>query len=308
MYRKGLLSICLLSYNQEKYIEEAIYGLLHQDFENFELIISDDCSTDNTYDIIKSIISRHKGDNIYINRNDENLGIVKHVNKLMLNLVHGEYVMLCGGDDISLPNRAKDTVLSFSKSPQIMAVTGGAICINKSGEIIGKRNTEKDSTVSINNTDFLKSTTMFVGLFGLTIRRTVFDTFGPLQSTAQTEDSCLRLRSIILGKIFSSTNYYIKYRIHENNISRSSNIYNLKTDGIAHQYSTDIKNARRLGILCRKNYYLLNTKVLFYKIDRTFKEKVQYTNYLIFKYLYKILIEINSWICKKITPLFIQHS
>jgi len=58
---KPLVSICLFAYNQEKYIKEAIRGVLNQTYENLGIIISDDCSTDNTYVIIKEEVEKYKG-------------------------------------------------------------------------------------------------------------------------------------------------------------------------------------------------------------------------------------------------------
>ena len=50
-----LVSFCILTYNQEKFIEDAIKGALSQEYDNLEIIISDDGSTDRTYDIAKNL-------------------------------------------------------------------------------------------------------------------------------------------------------------------------------------------------------------------------------------------------------------
>ena len=50
-----LVSVIMPAYNAEKYIQEAINSILHQTFADYELIIIDDCSNDNTVNIIKSI-------------------------------------------------------------------------------------------------------------------------------------------------------------------------------------------------------------------------------------------------------------
>lgn len=73
-----LISFFALTYNQEKYIEESLKGLLSQTYSPLEIIISDDCSTDKTFEIIKKVVSDYKGTNkILINRNEKNLGLIK---------------------------------------------------------------------------------------------------------------------------------------------------------------------------------------------------------------------------------------
>ncbi|KJF78562.1 hypothetical protein UA45_05225 [Morganella morganii] len=55
-YNDKLVSFVLISYNQEKYIEDALLSVLEQDYSNLEIIVSDDGSTDNTKNIINVII------------------------------------------------------------------------------------------------------------------------------------------------------------------------------------------------------------------------------------------------------------
>ena len=62
MNDKPLVSYCIVSYNAEKFIQEAIESALNQDYYPMEIIISDDCSTDNTYEVIKNVTSEYKGD------------------------------------------------------------------------------------------------------------------------------------------------------------------------------------------------------------------------------------------------------
>lgn len=108
MNPKPLVSFVLFSYNQDKYIEEAIEGALNQSYEPMEIIISDDCSSDKTFELIEHKVSNSRK-KIIINRNDHNLGIARHFNKLMM-MASGELVVVAAGDDISLPNRAQRLV------------------------------------------------------------------------------------------------------------------------------------------------------------------------------------------------------
>ena len=67
---KPLISYCLITYNQEKYIKEAVLSALSQTYHPLEIIISDDCSTDNTFDIVRETINNYLGGhNIILNLN-----------------------------------------------------------------------------------------------------------------------------------------------------------------------------------------------------------------------------------------------
>jgi glycosyltransferase involved in cell wall biosynthesis len=100
MKKNTLVSVDMITYNHEPYIKQAIEGVLMQEtnFE-YELIIADDCSPDNTPIIINDIIKNHpKGHRIKYFRHKENLGM--QANGLFaLQQCTGKYIALCEGDD-----------------------------------------------------------------------------------------------------------------------------------------------------------------------------------------------------------------
>ncbi len=98
---KPKVSIMIPVYNQEKYIANAIQSALNQDYNNIEIIISDDASTDNTAKIIKKYLPNPK---IKYNRNKTNIGRVKNYRKLLFELTRGYYVINLDGDDILIDN------------------------------------------------------------------------------------------------------------------------------------------------------------------------------------------------------------
>lgn len=92
------LSICCITYNHEKYIKQAIHSFLHQEtsFE-YEIIVSDDCSKDNTANIIKSLVDKFPQRITFI-ENSVNIGMIPNFKKA-LRACTGEYIALCEGDD-----------------------------------------------------------------------------------------------------------------------------------------------------------------------------------------------------------------
>jgi len=84
----------LLAYNQARYIRDALEAALSQTYEPLQIVVSDDCSSDRTFEIIQSVASEYVGPHqIVLNRNDRNLGIAAHVNKAM-GMCAGQYVVL----------------------------------------------------------------------------------------------------------------------------------------------------------------------------------------------------------------------
>lgn len=95
------VSVVITAYNRDKYIIDAIESVLNSSFANFELLIIDDCSTDNTYKIAK--IFEQKDSRIRLLKNNQNLGQFANRNKAIL-LSKGEYIKFVDSDDKIAPN------------------------------------------------------------------------------------------------------------------------------------------------------------------------------------------------------------
>ena len=110
---KGLISVIMSNYNTpEEYLRDAVESILNQTYSNFEFIIVDDCSTDNSLEIIES----YKDSRIIIIKNEVNLGITKSLNRALA-VAKGEYVARMDADDISLPERFQKQVDYLNKHP-----------------------------------------------------------------------------------------------------------------------------------------------------------------------------------------------
>lgn len=103
-----LVTIGVLSYNYSKYLLAALNSLLVQTYNNIELIIIDDCSTENSVEIINQWISTNNLHCTFI-INEKNEGITKVSNKLVA-LSKGKYINLFATDDIMLPEKIEQQV------------------------------------------------------------------------------------------------------------------------------------------------------------------------------------------------------
>lgn len=94
-----LVSVVTVTYNSSTYIREAINSILNSSYKNFQLIVGDDCSTDNTWEII----SEFHDSRIVTYRNDHNLREYPNRNKA-IGLARGEYLIFIDGDDMIYPH------------------------------------------------------------------------------------------------------------------------------------------------------------------------------------------------------------
>ncbi|MBL7150807.1 glycosyltransferase [Candidatus Microgenomates bacterium] len=118
MKRKLKLTIGMPVYNNASLIGETMKSILSQSFQDFEIIISDDCSTDDTIEVIK----KFKDKRIKIYRNKKNLGYGKNL-QVLRKLIKGDILFLMGQDDILLKNALLKTYQAFLLGEEIGAVT-----------------------------------------------------------------------------------------------------------------------------------------------------------------------------------------
>lgn len=207
-----LVSVIMPAYNGEKFIEESIKSIIAQTYCHWELIIVDDCSTDNTYNIIQTF----KEKRIKIFQNKTNLGIAATTNRA-IEQSNGKYIALLDDDDISMADRIELQVRYMEKNPEIAILGGGAFCINESGEFIGyfpePRNNPNyiHAMLLFQNLDFANSTTMirkdFIKENNLTYKN---DCFGM-------QDYRFFVEASKLGRISAINNFLIEYRWHSDN-------------------------------------------------------------------------------------------
>lgn len=104
---KPLVTFSLFAYNQEKYIREAVEAAFAQTYEPLEIILSDDCSTDNTFSIMNMLARAYVGPHkIIVRQTEKNIGTLAHVVDVA-NISKGAIIVLAAGDDISKPERTK---------------------------------------------------------------------------------------------------------------------------------------------------------------------------------------------------------
>ena len=169
-------SICMPVYNSEDVISQTLCSILTQSFNNFEVIIVDDCSNDNAVGVIKSF----NDERIKYYKNEKNLGYPKNLEECRKKAI-GDIIYLMGQDDILGKNALLNTYKAFKISDDIGAVTRPYFWFDKDirTPVRAKKqlNPENDEIISINDA-YNKIMDMFSTLdqlSGLAFRRSYMD-------------------------------------------------------------------------------------------------------------------------------------
>ena len=119
------ISICLPVYNMEKYIEQAILSILNQSFQNFEIIIVNDFSNDNTINVIKKL--QLKDDRIRLINHLKNLGVyTSRVDSILAS--RGKYLILMDPDDMFLNQNLLEKLYNYNLKYNLDIIEFTTIC------------------------------------------------------------------------------------------------------------------------------------------------------------------------------------
>lgn len=115
-----LVSVCVITYNSSKYILDTLDSIKKQTYPNIELIISDDCSTDNTCNLVNDWIEKNKAELSHIRflRNEKNMGVSFNANKVR-KYSTGEWIKGVAGDDQLPPESISGYIEYVQKHPDV---------------------------------------------------------------------------------------------------------------------------------------------------------------------------------------------
>lgn len=130
-----LVSVCVPVYNGANTIEETIKSIIDQTYKNIEIIVVDNCSTDNTVSILRAIDDERL--KIYVN--DSNLGMAGNWNQC-LKYVTGEYVHFVCADDLLHPECIRKKVDMLKENDDVSMVISASELINEENKILLQRN------------------------------------------------------------------------------------------------------------------------------------------------------------------------
>lgn len=198
MTSRPLVTLALFAYNQERFIAEAITSALAQDYSPLEIVLSDDCSTDETWAMMQKAAGEYSGPHtIVLNRNPVNLHIGGHVNTVN-RLARGELVVAAAGDDISAPHRVRTLVDAWLSSGKMAGVLHSACTlITENGEVIRQFGCPCLAQLA-SLAQAAKHPAFVIGATEAW-SKAIFDRFGDLRRDMVHEDHALGFRSLLAG-------------------------------------------------------------------------------------------------------------
>ena len=282
---KPLVSYLLLTYNQEKYIKEAVESALAQTYSPLEIIISDDCSKDKTFEIIKETVTEYKGPHkIILNRNEQNLGIAGNVNKVMA-MAKGELFVMAAGDDISLPHRTQVLYDYWQKyKNQVYAFTSSMKGIDTNGLPYQKSDRFFNGEPQhLEIEDYFKKC-HWCGA-GSAYDRYLFDLYGPINYDFN-EDRAYLTRCWLIGKTLALKEVLLKYRWGGISTKPTDTIYKLNSRWNLNCYLQLNKDLKKINKkISKKTEIYIQNQILkyrylynYYKTESFFKKLLYYKN------------------------------
>jgi alpha-1,3-rhamnosyltransferase len=216
---KPLVSVIISSYNHQDYIEKTISSIVNQSygFENIQLIVIDDCSTDNTAEKLKNLASIN---NFEFTINSKNKGICFNFNTLISKSI-GKYVAICSSDDFWELNKIEKQVkLLESLNEEYAICHTDAIIIDENENQLFVHNQGKYYTENV-----MPIVLMSTGIIApsVIIRKKVFNLIGEFDINMPFEDRDLWIRLGIHYKFAYIPESLVYRRVHKTNLGKNPN-------------------------------------------------------------------------------------
>lgn len=225
---RPLVTFALFSYNQEQFIEEAVAGALSQTYEPLEIIISDDCSQDGTFEVIQRMVRSYAGPHrVRLNRNPVNMGISRHVRHVH-EIAAGEFIIHAGGDDVSYPERTSTIMRAVQEEPRAPSlVMSNAHVIDEQGNILGLFSTPETRIRNVGGdlTDF----SSVGGAATYAIDRRLVAMFSRPAEEIYGEDRVLLIRAKLANGTLYIPDVLVQYRVSQYGVWSSGFIGSLPT-------------------------------------------------------------------------------
>lgn len=212
----ALISIALATYNGEKFIAEQVKSILNQSFQDFEIVIHDDCSTDGTYDLLCQFAQ--KDSRIILKRNKHNLGFSKNF-KTIVEDCTGKYIAFSDQDDIW---ETKHLEILHSIIGNKDVACGNALLVDQDDhslgftmkEVVGMQNEIKSDRICwrLFFDNFVQGSAMLV-------RRELCEKYLPVPDIVKFHDYWLALVASLNNGIIYTTEIVLRYRQHGNNVT-----------------------------------------------------------------------------------------
>jgi len=211
--KKELVSVVIPVYNDGKYLDKALESVYGQSYKDFEVVIVNDGSIDDTKDVIFKWQKKYK--NIILFSHDKNLGFVRSLNDGVLS-ASGKYIARLDADDIWIDfKKIEKQVEFFEKHPKYVLSGGGIVTVEEEGnkEVGRYLFPEKDNEIRKS----LLSYNLFAHSSVMFLKSAFLDIKGYNEKYGFFADADLWLKMGTVGKMYNFQEYFIQYLDKEYN-------------------------------------------------------------------------------------------
>ena len=194
------ISFIVFSYNQEEFVSDAIESAFAQDYEGLEIILSDDCSPDSTYEVMQSIVHNYDGRHSVklLEQAENNLGLVDHLNRVFAHAT-GEWIVLCAGDDAATSERCSKIANAIATNPKLRGIFSGYQDCDQSLARLSEKTPLQ--TQPISTWQICRSGGYVFPGATFALHRDCIDQFSQLNKNIRAVDWVLPLKAAILGEV-----------------------------------------------------------------------------------------------------------
>ena len=196
------VSFCVKCCNQERYVGEALQGAFAQTYRPLEIVISDDASTDRSWEIITAAVTEYRrrvdAVNVVLNRNGSNQGNLGNW-LTICSLAKGDLLIKADGDDVSFPERTARIVEAWrTDGSRATVISHGGLLMGPRGQRMGPM--------------WRVSATAPAGAV-MAFHRRVYETFGGAEDLRIVDDELFAWRSRLLGPELVLPDRLVRYRL-----------------------------------------------------------------------------------------------
>jgi glycosyltransferase involved in cell wall biosynthesis len=206
-----LVSICIPAYNAERFIRETLDSALSQTYPNIEIIVSDDCSTDGT----REVVSGYAGQDVRLIQTAHNLGRYGNCN-FAIRASSGEYVLKLDADDLVTPDHVSEQVTVMEANPHVTFAHCACRLIDVNGKFIGYERSIHGSFIRSGVEEWPRYVFGPRAVNIVTIRRSAFDQAGGYDERYLYSGDWAMHRALLkLGSVFYNDRILASYRVHD---------------------------------------------------------------------------------------------
>lgn len=203
-----VVTVLMSVFNGETYLHDAILSILNQTFTNFEFIIIDDASTDNSFNIIRSFQDQR----IRLVQNEKNSGLTKSLNK-GLRLAKGKYVARMDADDVSLSDRLEKQVQFMERNPEV-GICGTWFKVTAKDKIVQHPTTHQEILTALFKDNAIGHPTSMLRKEVITRYNLFYN-----ENFLASQDFELWIRAASATKLANIPEVLVLYRLHDKQVS-----------------------------------------------------------------------------------------